>query len=107
LGVGYILWRFQVLGAGDVKLLAVLALSFSWKQSLELVFLAFTWGAVFGVLSLFLNKHLWKEAKTLNFHPILTIRSKQVKGHKVPFTVGIFLGLVSALLLETKGVHWL
>lgn len=106
-GIGYLLWLFRVLGAGDVKLLMVLSLAFSWRVSLELLFYAFAWGTLFGVLGILLNKNLWKEAKTLNFHPILTIRSNSVKGHKIPFTVGIFLGLLSTWLMEAKGVHFL
>lgn len=105
--VGFLLWRFGVLGAGDVKLMSVAALVLPWQRGLEFVFHSFVWGAVLGALALLLDKNLLREAKILKFHPIMTIRSLRVRNHKVPFTVAILLGLIATWLLDSKGVHFL
>lgn len=104
-GIGFVFWRFKVLGAGDVKLMSIIALTFSWQRSLEFVFFSFLWGSVLGLIALGLDKHLVREARLFNFHPLLTIRSSRVKGHKVPFTVGIMLGVLTIWMFESKGVQ--
>lgn len=105
--IGFLFWMFGVLGAGDVKVMALVALTLVWQRSLEFFFYSFVWGGLLGVLSLGLDKNLLREAKALNFHPIMTIRSLRVRNHKVPFTVAILLGLVSLWLLAEKGVFFL
>jgi prepilin peptidase CpaA len=105
--VSFLLWRFGVLGAGDVKVMVALALTLPWSRGLEFVFYSLCWGAIMGLLALLIDKNLLHEAKILNFHPILTIRSLRVKNHKTPFTVAILLGILSSWLLDSKGVYFL
>lgn len=106
-GLGFILWRFGVLGAGDVKVMAVIALSLPWARSVELLFYSLVWGSVLGVVALLLDKTLFQESRVLNFNPMMTIRSNRVKGHAIPFTVGIFFGILTVWLLDSKGVYFL
>lgn len=105
--VGFILWRFGVLGAGDVKLMALMALSLSWERSLEFMFYSLAWGSLLGVFALILDKSIVQEMRLLNFNPIMTIRSSGVKGHKIPFTVAIVFGLLTLWVLQSKGVFFL
>jgi prepilin peptidase CpaA len=105
--VGFLLWQFRVLGAGDVKVMAVVALTMPWARSLEFVFYSFVWGSVLGICALALDRGFVRESRALNFHPIMTIKSQRVQGHKIPFTVAIFFGLLSQWLLAGKGVHFL
>jgi prepilin peptidase CpaA len=107
LGVGFLLWRFGVLGAGDVKVMSVLALSLPWARSLEFLFYSLVWGSVLGAVALLLDKTLFQESRVLNFHPMMTIRSQRVKNHKIPFTVGILFGILTVWLLDSKGVYFL
>lgn len=107
-GLGFLLWRFNVLGAGDVKVLSVLALTLSWKLAIELVFYSLVWGSLLGIASFFLEGGFLRSLAQLNFSAIMTIRNLRVfRDHKIPFTVAIFLGLFSVWLLDSKGVHWL
>lgn len=104
LGGGLILWVLRVLGGGDVKVMSIMALSLSWDRSLEFVFYSLFWGGALGVLALILDKSFLQEIRILNFNPTMTIRSTRVKGHKIPFTVGILLGMASSWVLMSKGL---
>jgi len=104
---GFILWRFGALGAGDVKVLAVAAISFEWKSSLEFFFYSLAWGALLGMTALILEKGLVTVVNKFNFNSIMTIRTLGIGDHKIPFTVAVLFGLLSAWLLESKGVHFL
>lgn len=104
---GYFLWRFKVLGAGDVKVMAVVALSMTWQNGLEFCFYSFVWGSFLGVISFILQKGLINFVNIFNLNTIMTIRSLGMGEHKVPFTVAILLGVFSVWLLDSKGVHFL
>ncbi len=106
-GVGFLLWRFGVLGAGDVKVMAVLALSLPWARSLEFLFYSLVWGSILGGIGLLLDKTLFQESRILNFHPMMTIRSHRFRNHKIPFTVAILFGILTVWLLDSKGVYFL
>ncbi len=107
LSSGIVLWRFRVLGGGDVKVMAIMALSIPWARGLEFIFYSLVWGSFLGVFSLLLDKSFLQESRILNFHPIMTIRSSRVKDHKIPFTVGILLGIATTWILVGKGVVFL
>ena len=104
---GYFLWQFKVLGAGDVKVMTVVGLVFSWERGLEFIFYSFAWGALLGLISLFLAKSFFIESRLVNYNPIMSIRNPSVKNHKVPFTVAILVGLLSTWVLSSAGVYFL
>jgi prepilin peptidase CpaA len=104
---GYLLWRARVLGAGDVKLVAMMALATNWSGALEFFFYSLVWGSLLGVFALMFDRALIMESRALNFHPGMTIKSSRVKGHRIPFTVAILLGFLSLSVLSSKGVHFL
>lgn len=104
LGVGFLLWRFRVLGAGDIKVMSIIALTLPWERSLEFIFYTLVWGSLLGAFSLLLDLSLLQESRALNFNPMMTIRSSKVKAHKIPYTVCILLGIFSVWLLASKGV---
>lgn len=105
--LGYLLWRFRVLGAGDVKVMAIATISLQWVSGLEFCFYSLAWGSLLGVISLMLEKGLVGVANKFSFNSIVTIRTLGFSEHKIPFTVAILLGILSTWLLETKGVHFL
>lgn len=105
--VGYLVWLGGVLGAGDVKIMAILAMTMDWTQSLEFVFYSFVWGGLVGLIGLVLDPAFFTEARVFSFHPILSIRTQRVRRHRIPFTVGIFFGLLTFWVLSSKGVHFL
>lgn len=104
---GYLLWRFRVLGAGDVKVMAIAAISLNWTSGLEFCFYSLVWGSILGVTSLVLEKGLVGVANKFSFNSVVTIRTLGFSEHKIPFTVAILLGILSIWLLEAKGVHFL
>lgn len=104
---GYLLWRFRVLGAGDVKVMAIVAVSLQWKSGLEFCFYSLAWGSILGMITLVLEKGLAGIANKFSFNSIVTIRTLGFSDHKIPFTVAILFGVLSIWLLETKGVHFL
>lgn len=104
---GYLLWLFRVLGAGDVKVMAIAAIGVQWKSGLEFCFYALVWGSLLGVTSLVLEKGLVGIVNKFSFNSLVTIRTLGFNEHKIPFTVAILLGVLSIWLLESKGVHFL
>lgn len=105
--VGFLMWQFRVLGAGDVKVMAIVALTMNWSRGLEFVFYSLAWGSLLGLSALLMSRSFIQQARVFSFHPILTIKSQAAKDHKIPLTVGIFFGLLSLWLLESKGVLFL
>jgi len=105
--VGFLMWQFRVLGAGDVKVLAIVAFSLTWQSGLEFFFYSLVWGSVLGVISLVLEKGRVVLINKFNLNSIMTIRSLSIADHRIPFTVAILFGVLSIWLLEAKEVHFL
>ncbi len=89
----------KVIGGGDMKLYAVLALSLSSPRLLFLSLIcAFFYGAVLGLLKVILDK------KTgllyLNLLSLLKLKKPSFESlHSFPFSISLFLGWLSALHL--------
>lgn len=105
--LGYGLWRFRVIGAGDAKLFLVIGPTLVWQDALIFVFYTLVWGALLGLIGLLLDRQFIKELRIFSFHPLLTIRNSKMKGHKVPLTVGILLGILTLWTLKSYGVNGL
>ena len=89
----------KVIGGGDMKLYAVLALSLSSPRLLFLSLIcAFFYGAALGLLKVILDKKMG--LLYLNFLSLLKFKKPSLETlHSFPFSISLFLGWLSALHL--------
>jgi prepilin peptidase CpaA len=87
------LFFFGVLGAGDLKLLAVFCLLTSPLISLSVLAYSLFWGLLIGLLKLMFAGQL------ITFAQSLILRNPQTSQQKIPFTVALLLGWLSYLSL--------
>ena len=86
----------KVIGGGDMKLFAVLALVLSPRLMLWTFVCSFVWGALLGVVKAILDK----KATLLYFNMLFLFKLKPPSAeqlHTFPFSVSLLLGWLSAL----------
>ena len=86
----------KVIGGGDMKLFAVLALVLPPRLMLWTFICSFVWGALLGVIKALLDK----KASLLYFNMLFLFKFKPPATeqlHTFPFSVSLFLGWLSAL----------
>ncbi len=95
LGLMLPLFLIRAIGAGDVKLMAALAVFWDWKQVVFILLFSLIWGALFGVISSLLKDR----GKTL-LKNIYLIAHKHLyfTAHYMPFSFALFLGWVTVLI---------
>lgn len=88
----------NIVGAGDMKLMAAFGLLAGWNAVIEVVVFAFVWGAIFGVVRALVSGH----GKTLlrNLFLIVVYREKgqSLELQRIPFTVAILFGWLTHLV---------
>lgn len=88
-----------VTGAGDMKLLAAFGIAAGWNAVGFTAILSLIWGAVFGVVRVVVNGD--GRAFLLNLYSLLLFRSgKGLELHKMPFTIAIFMGWLTYIILQ-------
>ena len=87
----------KVIGGGDMKLLAVLALSLNPKMLVLTFVLSFFWGASLGLIKTFLDKKM--DILKVNLMFLLKFNKPSADTlNAFPFSIALFLGWLSA--------HW-
>ena len=97
------LYLLKILGAGDVKLLAVLGLYSSSATVFNIILLSFLWASLVGVIYAFINgsaKELFKNI----FRIIRGEKKEKIQAHQLPFAVPIFLAWMSHVFMSFQGV---
>ena len=84
------LFVFNVLGAGDIKLLSVVCLLTSWQTTTSILAYSLFWGLLLGLFKLALSGDL------KNFLLSFYLRTPLVP-HKIPYTVALLLGWLTTL----------
>jgi prepilin peptidase CpaA len=93
------------LGAGDMKVLAVLGLSTNWSVAVWTAVYSIIWGALLGVLQAIFNGQALALAK--NTVGLLTRKSSGTEArslHRIPYTLALFFGWLTYVSLN-GGLH--
>ena len=94
LGLGLLIFNFGLLGAGDLKLTAVIAFAMGSTKVLDLFFYSLVWGVILGILLLAIRGHL---RPFLN--KIMGVANLKFDS-SMPFTVPLFLAWLTHLTLN-------
>ena len=96
LGIGVPLVLLKVIGGGDMKLYAVLALVLPPRALFLSLMCAFFWGAILGVIKVVLDK----KTGLMYMNVLSLLKFKRPSSdmlHSFPFSVSLFLGWLSAV----------
>ena len=94
LGISVPLVLMKVIGGGDMKLYAVLALVLLPKSLIMSLVFAFFWGALLGVIKVILDKKTG--LMYANFLALIKLKKPNADAlHAFPFSVSLFLGWLS------------
>jgi Flp pilus assembly protein protease CpaA len=86
-------------GAGDLKLVMAFGLATHWHAGLFLSIHAIFWGAILGFVRVLISKEIFQLFR--NIAQILMLKKPgELSLHKIPYTVGLFLGWLSYLKYE-------
>lgn len=88
---GILLFKFKVLGAGDVKAMLVASIFLSPYQSIIFLGYSIIWGGVFSLVYFLSRGTLYN----LVYTTAAVMKKSAYAVHKIPFTVGILLGWLS------------
>ena len=94
LAAGLVIFRFGLLGAGDLKLTAIIAFAMGSSEILNVFMYALLWGVVFGVLLLAIRGQLRPFLNKIMGATGLRLDSS------MPFTVPLFLAWLTHLTLN-------
>lgn len=92
-----------IIGAGDMKLMAAFGLAAGWDAVLSVALYGLFWGALFGVLASIFRG----QGRTLVYNMVSIVVVRERKGlvlHKIPFTVAIFMGWLTHLVIAKGAV---
>ncbi|MCO5112845.1 MAG: prepilin peptidase [Bdellovibrionaceae bacterium] len=93
--IGLALFKFKILGAGDVKSMLVVALFLNPNQSIMFLAYSIIWGGVFSLVYFLAQGSLFR----LIFTTAAVFKRAAYAVHKIPFTVGILFGWLSLRVL--------
>jgi prepilin peptidase CpaA len=89
----------NIIGAGDMKLMAAFGLVAGWDAVLSVAVLSLIWGALFGVVAVIVRGHL--KLLVYNMISIVIIRErKSLELQKIPFTIAMLMGWLCHLVLK-------
>lgn len=95
----------KVVGAGDMKLFAAFGATVGWSAVIDVTIFSLIWGALFGLIQVAVKGQLKETIQ--NLITLVSTASKKEKNtielHKMPFTIAIFVGWLSHLVLH-RGV---
>lgn len=84
------LFLFNILGAGDIKLVSVVCLLTSWQTTTSILTYSLFWGLLIGLFKLALSGDL------KNFLLSFYLRTSLVP-HKIPYSIALLLGWLTTL----------
>lgn len=89
----------NIVGAGDLKLMAAFGLVAGWDATLSTAVLSLIWGGIFGVVAVVLRGHL--KMLVSNMISIVIVRERQgLELQKIPFTIAMLMGWLTHLVLR-------
>lgn len=92
----------KMVGAGDMKLMAVFGLVAGYASVVPVLAYGMVWGALFGVVRIFVNG----QGRMFATNLVSIVLLKERKGlelHRMPFTIAILMGWLSHLV--TRGMQ--
>ncbi len=101
--IGIPLVIFKIMGAGDLKLLAVFGFATNWGITLEVALYAFVWGALLGLMRALFDKQGLQVFKNVYNVVIYRVKLPESEMHMIPYTVAILIGWITHLALNNKG----
>ncbi|MBX2996257.1 MAG: prepilin peptidase [Bdellovibrionaceae bacterium] len=100
------LYLLRVVGGGDVKLIIAISPLWAWSDIAWTLAYSLVWGAILGVLMVFLRKEGRAFLQNL-FSLALTNPVEKKQLHKIPYTIAIFFGFLTHWSLLQKGISLL
>lgn len=94
---GFLLFKFRILGGGDIKALCIVALFLSPLQLKDFVLYSILWAGIYSVIFYFISG----QVMTVFLNTVGVYKKWSSPNHKVPFTFGLLFGWFS---LFTMGV---
>ena len=88
----------KVIGAGDLKLMAAFGAATDWNSVLAVAIFGLIWGAIFGVTRVVISKQAPVLAKNM-MQLALFKSTKGIELHTIPYTVALFFGWLTHLLM--------
>lgn len=88
---GILLFKFKVLGGGDIKAMLVASIFLTPHQAMMFLCYSIIWGGVFSLVYFMARGTLYN----LVFTTAAVMKKSAYAVHKIPFTVGILLGWLS------------
>lgn len=95
---------FGVIGAGDMKIFMAFGLASESRAIVPVTLAALIWGALLGVCRSIVQGEaltLLRNTAGIVYSPW---RTQAIEYHKIPYTIALFLGWTTFLVLETYGV---
>jgi prepilin peptidase CpaA len=93
------LYLTRILGGGDLKIFAAVALLMSWQGVVITLLTSVIWGSVLGVLMVVMKGEGKAFAANLMSLAHLT-KPKEAQLHKVPYSVALLFGFMTHLVLS-------
>lgn len=95
--VGFFLFKFKILGGGDIKALVVVSIFLNPMNLQDFFFYSLLWAGVYSIIFFSMSGQIFK----LLFNTFGVYKKFSLAAYKIPFTFGILLGWLS---LFTVGV---
>lgn len=89
----------NVIGAGDMKLLAAFGAAIGWSATLDVAIASLVWGAIFGLVQVALKRQLGATLRNV-FAIVKMEKREKMELHKIPFTVALLMGWLTHLTLR-------
>ena len=96
--VGVPLVIFKLMGAGDMKLMLAFGMATSWKTTVAVMVLAIVWGALLGLIRAVVAGE-FKKLMLSTYNVALKKAAPSSQLHKIPYTVALFFGWLTHLVL--------
>jgi prepilin peptidase CpaA len=93
----------KIIGAGDMKLFAAFGAIAGWSAVINVAILSLIWGAIFGIVQVAVKGQLMVMVKNMLAIASMKKDRSTIELHKMPFTIAIFMGWLSFLVLQ-RGV---
>ncbi len=104
LALGAPLALSRLIGGGDMKLLALFALTVHWKALCLSFLLALPWSLLLGLVKMALDRQL--KPFFLNMLSLIMLQKpEQTSLHKIPFSIPLFFGWLSWGVLNRLQIH--
>ena len=102
--IGLSLYYLKIMGAGDVKLLFVMSILMNYLAILEVFVLSIFWGGLLGLVSTILKGRFKSLISNVTNLLVYRVKPEKKELNAIPYTVALFIGWLTHLMLKQKGV---